>query len=352
MNIDRLKTEMRSTVRQYQDAGYFPSAVVSVCTKEGRLFRFAVGDVKETTLFDVASLTKIATSTLILLAIEEGLLSLESKLLTLMPKLGEDEGLRNRLGPITVFQLLTHTSGLPDWYPFYADGRAFALVLKAACYGKPEEEMVYSDLNFMLLGKVLEKIYGLPLETCLEEKLIKPFGLHGMGYKPQELPDIAPSSYGNPIEERMCRELGLSFTAWRPHVPLNGEVNDGNAYYYFGGVSGHAGIFSNTDAYEKLLMMYLNTASPLLLSSLQEHAPTRGLGWQVSDMYPEGCGHTGFTGTSLYLSRTLNIGCVIFTNRLFYPHENPNPTHDLRRAMHKLLAQALHEDRTSKGCFE
>lgn len=346
MNTDRLKTDMLSTVRQYQNDGYFPSAVVSVCTKEGRLFRFAVGDVKETTLFDVASLTKVATSTLILLAIEEGLLSLESSLLKLLPELGEDEELRARLSPVTIFQLLTHTSGLPDWYPFYADGRSFALVLKAAYSGKPESEMVYSDLNFMLLGKILEKIYGLPLETCLEDKLIKPFGLHSMGYKPPKSLHIAPSSYGNPIEEKMCRDLGLSFSIWRPHFPLIGEVNDGNAYYYFGGVSGHAGIFSNTDAYEKLLMMYLNTASPLLLSSLQEHAPTRGLGWQISDMYPEGCGHTGFTGTSLYLSRTLDIGCVIFTNRLFYPHENPNPTHDLRRAMHKLLAQAFFEDRT------
>ena len=346
MNIDRLKTDMLSTVRQYQSAGYYPSAVVSVCTKEGRLFRFAVGDVKENTLFDVASLTKIAASTLALLAIEEGLFSLESRLLDLLPELGEDEGLRNRLDSVTTFQLLTHTSGLPDWFPFYTDGRAFSLVLKAACSEKPESEMIYSDLNFILLGKVLEKIYSLPLKTCLEDKLVKPFELHGMSYKPHISPHIAPSSYGNPIEEKMCRDLGMTFTGWRPHAPLIGEVNDGNAYYYFGGVSGHAGIFSNTDAYEKLLMMYLNTASPLLLSSMQEHAPTRGLGWQVSDMYPEGCGHTGFTGTSLYLSCTLDIGCVIFTNRLFYPHENPNPTHDLRRAMHKLLAQAIHEDRT------
>ena len=104
------------------------------------------------------------------------------------------------------------------------------------------------------------------------------------------------------------------------------------------GVSGHAGIFADAAAYEALLLLYLNTTSPLLISSLEEHAPTRGLGWQKSDLYPFGCGHTGFTGTSVYLSKEKNIGCVLLTNRLFYPDRNTHLTHDARRALHTLLA--------------
>ncbi len=338
MNIDTIQADTLQLLKRYQGEGYFPDAVLSVCRKDGNLYRQKAGAVHETTLFDVASLTKIATSTMVLLAIEEGRMSLESELLSLLPELGQDEALRERLSGITVSMLLTHTSTLPDWYPFYIDGREFPLVLKAACLNTKVNEMVYSDINFILLGKVLERLHGLPLDSCLEEKLVVPYHLGRMMYRPKFTENIAPSSWGNPIEEDMCRERGLTFSGWRPHTPLRGEVNDGNAHYYFNGVSGHAGIFADAAAYEALLLLYLNTSSPLLISSMEEHAPTRGLGWQKSDLYPFGCGHTGFTGTSVYLSKEKNIGCVLFTNRLFYPDRNTHLTHDARRALHTLLA--------------
>ena len=91
----------------------------------------------------------------------------------------------------------------------------------------------------------------------------------------------------------------------------------GNAHYYFKGVSGHAGIFADVHAYIKLAQLYLNSEDRLFNSSMLEYAPSRGSGWQLGERYPKGCGHTRFTGTSMYLSKELNVGCVLFTNRLF-----------------------------------
>ena len=219
-----------------------------------------------------------------------------------------------------------------------ADGRAFAQVLLAATDHDTTIGMVYSDLNYMILGKVLEKVHKKPLNECLADELVNPYGLGNMMYNPDLGLDIAPSSYGNPIEEDMCREIGLSFEGWRPYETVRGRVNDGNAYYYFGGVSGHAGIFADVAAYERLGQMYLNTKEELLISSTMLHAPTRGLGWQIGPRYPQGCGHTGFTGTCVYFSRELDIGSVIYTNRLYYPHRNTNDNDDMRLEVNSAVA--------------
>ena len=135
----------------------------------------------------------------------------------------------------------------------------------------------------------------------------------------------------------MCAERGIAFAGWRPHEPVRGQVNDGNAYYYFGGVAGSAGLFATAGAYEKLGRFFLNAEASLFVESQKEQEPTRGLGWQVGEMYPEGCGHTGFTGTSLYISRKRNLGVVAFTNRLFFPEENPNNPNEFRSALHRAV---------------
>lgn len=322
--------------------GYFPSAVVHVFNRAETLCTAVLGPVTVDTVYDVASVSKIATSTQVLLAIEEGKFRLEDAILDVLPGLSNDALLRERLVGVTVFRLLTHTSTIADWYPFYAETGDFAHVLHIALSRTaPVEGMVYSDLNFMLLGKLLEATYGMPLDQCLQENLVRPLSLGRMTYHPSSDWDIAPSCYGNPIEEEMCRERGISFAGWRPHEPVIGQANDGNAYYYYGGVAGSAGVFADAAAYENLCRFYMNTDSPLLLSAQEEHAPTRGLGLQVSDMYPEGCGHTGFTGTSIYFSRKLNIGVVAFTNRLFFKEKNTNMTNDFRRALHRAVVGLL-----------
>ncbi len=338
MSLADLQQNMEQTALRYMGEGYFPSCVMTVFDRDGILFQSALGEAHNDTLFDCASLTKIATSTQVLLAIEQGLFQLDSELLSVLPYLKEDSFLAGRLKGITLFQLLTHTAGLPAWYPFYVK-EDFLSALKDALQAPPETSVVYSDLGFILLGKVLEEAYQKPLDACLTDNLVIPFNLGRMGYKPDLSEDIMPSSYGNPIEEKMVQEAGYDFTAWRPHTPVQGQTNDGNAHYAFQDVSGHAGLFANGKALARLAQIYMNTASPLLRDSLREHAPGRGLGWQTGNMYPTGCGHTGFTGTSIYLSPELNIGCILLTNRLYYQEGEAKQTAPFRMDIHRMVAE-------------
>jgi CubicO group peptidase (beta-lactamase class C family) len=319
----------------YRDRNFFPSASVRVFNSRETLCTLCLGDARPGTVFDLASLTKIVTATQILFAVQGGILGLEDSPLEFLPDLGAFPLVEERLSTVSVRKLLTHSSGIAPWYPFYAEPGGFAEVLSTALEKTgPVEGVVYSDLNFMLLGKILEALHGMSLEEYLKRNLAALVEPDKMAYRPPGGWDLAPSSFGNPIEEQMCAEGGIEFSRWRPHEPLRGEVNDGNAHYFFKGTAGHAGIFAGAGACEKLCRFYLETELPLFAEAQEEQAPGRGLGWQLGELYPEGCGHTGFTGTSLYISRKRNIGVVALTNRLFYPGPNPNSLNEFRKALH------------------
>ena len=338
---DSLLERAGDVTRRYQAAGYFPTASVRVFDREGTLAHFTVGDAREDTLFDVASLTKIATGTMVLMEIDRGNIALQAPIGTYFGEIRDDAYLSGRLKDVTVFQLLTHTSTLVDWYPFYVQkGKDFFAALKIALQTtKPTVGMVYSDLNFMLLGKLIERVSGLPLDEALQALLVKPLGLGNMLYRPDPKRDIVPTGFGNPTEVGMCAERNLAFNAFRPESePVRVGTHDGNAYYYFDDVAGHAGIFAAPLAYERLCRFYMNTERPIFLDAQKEHAPTRGLALQMGPMYPYGCGHTGFTGTSIWFSREKNIGAIAFTNRLYYKgFLNEHMTGDYRRALHETV---------------
>ena len=341
----RLKQAVEDLTGRYREAGYFPSACVRVFDDRETLATICVGDAREDSLFDVASLTKIATATQILRLISAGKLGLDTALGTIFPVTREEGILRERLEKLSIRRLLTHTSGIVDWYPFYSRrGEDFWQVMAYALeHTEPTQGMVYSDLNYMILGKVIERVQGKPLDRCLQEDLVTPLGLGKMMYCPLAEADIIPSSYGNPIEERMCRDRGIAFDGFRSREEATrGGANDGNCFYYFRGVCGLAGIFAEAAAYERLCRYYMNTDDPLLIEAQREQpgAPTRGLGFQTGVSYPHGCGHTGFTGTGIWFSREYRIGAVSMTNRLFYRYENQEPTRDFRRALHE-VAYAL-----------
>ena len=338
----RLQRVIRDLTERYRAAGYFPSACVRVFSDRETLASVCVGDAREHSLFDVASLTKIATTAQLLRLAGAGELALETPVTACLPPLRADPWLRERLAGVTLYRLLTHTSSLPAWYPFYTRrGEDFYDVLKYALqHTERTEGAVYSDLNFMLLGKVLEEKRGKPLARCLREDLAEPLGLGNITYLPPTDADVIPSCYGNPIETRMCAEQGLRFDGFRPREePVRGQANDGNCFYYFGGVSGHAGIFADAEAYERLCRYFMRTDAPLLLEAQREQpgAPGRGIGFQTGLSYPHGCGHTGFTGTGIWFSRSCRVGAVSFTNRLFYPQENENATWEFRRVLHEAV---------------
>ncbi len=336
----RLQREIEDLTERYRQAGYFPSACVRVFNDRETLAQCSVGGISEHAVFDVASLTKIATATQILFLVNRGKLRLEDTVPALFPEIAADEYLARRMEGVTLYRLLTHTSTLTAWYPFYSRrGQVFFAVLKYALqHTEPTRGMVYSDLNFMLLGKLLEKIQGRSLDACLEQDLAQPLALGVMTYHPDPLLPIVPSCFGNEIERGMCRDRGISFDGFRPEgMAVRGTANDGNAHYYFGDAAGHAGIFAEAEAYERLCRFYMRTEDPLLIQAQQEQetAPGRGIGFERGTAYPHGCGHTGFTGTGIYFSREKRIGVVSFTNRLYYPQKNEHGTGEFRRALHE-----------------
>ena len=347
MEEKRLFQAMHEAVKQVVEArmaeGLFPSAVVRVFDSNHTLMTAEFGGARAQSVFDVASLTKIATATQILLLISSGRLSLADKILSVLPSLNESRLLKSRLSEVDLYSLLTHTSGIVDWYPFYAHRdlpfeEVLAITLER--YGRVEG-MVYSDLNFMLLGKVLESVRRKPLDACLREDLVLPLKLGNMGYHPDPADDIIPSSYGNPIEEEMCAQRSIPFDGWRAHEPLIGGCNDGNAYYYFGGAAGSAGIFADALSYERLCRFYMTSDDPLMIRAQQNLEMGRGLGLETGVRYPQGCGHTGFTGTSIFFSKALNIGVVAFTNRLYLKDPLPEGMQAFRRELHEAVVRVL-----------
>lgn len=339
--------------QEHIEQKYFPSVVISVFNGEKTLYRKAYGcnemngvikPVNEDTVYDVASLSKIATSTQILLLIDEGQLSLESRIADVLPEIQARPKLYNRLKNVTIYQLLTHSSGILDWYPFYVQaGKDFYDVFESFIgETKVEEGTVYSDMNFMLLGKVVEAVKGKPLPECLRD-LKEYLGASRLEYLPTDLSNMAPSSYGNAIEENMVAERNLVFENWRSkEEPVLGSVNDGNCHYFFQDVAGHAGVFANVDAYERIGRLYLTRDSELFRRSMTEQEDGRGLGWQISEgMFPQGCGHTGFTGTSIWVCPGHDIGLVAFTNRLYFKEPTGANTGDFRRAMAKAIMEAI-----------
>ncbi len=343
-----------SVVLSHIEKGFFPSAVISVFDHEKTLYQKAYGEnlmpdgtvqkADTDTAYDMASCTKIATSTQILLLMEEGRLKLTTRIPEVLPEVKEYPDLYGRLRSVTMYQLLTHTSGILDWFPFYTikthtdpdeGAKDFLWAFNTFIAKIPIiDGMVYSDMNFMLLGLIVSRLKGKPLSACLDD-LKALLGAKRLGYLLEKTEDnMAPSCYDNAIEERMVKERGLHFDAWREHGrPIIG-CNDGNTHYFFGGVAGLAGIAANADAYERLGRLYLNTTKPHLIQSMDMAEDGRGLGWQIDEkLYPEGCGHTGFSGPSIWISRKLDIGVIALTNRLAFPTEHGTNTQDFRRAL-------------------
>ena len=212
-------------LEDYRSRGYYPSAVCQVFRGNETLYRCAVGDVTPETWFDLASVSKLICTTMVLSAMEEGRLAPEDLILSRLPADGPGPVTRQRLSAVTVEQVMTHTSGIVPWYPFYADGRDFYTVLEHVLSATPVETgMAYSDLNFMLMGQVFSHITGLTLREGLEKYVKGPLGITEMAYGPVDPALCAPSCCGNQIEQRMCAERGISFDGWRPNgVPVRGE---------------------------------------------------------------------------------------------------------------------------------
>jgi uncharacterized protein YbbC (DUF1343 family)/CubicO group peptidase (beta-lactamase class C family) len=328
-------------VREAMTARLTPGAVVVVGRGDQTVYEKAFGfratvpaeePMTMDTVFDVASLTKVvATTTAVMTLVDEGRLRLNDTVASRIPGFE-----RYGKGGITIRHLMTHVSGLRpdvDLHPWSGYDAAIELAKDEVPTAAPGETFVYSDINYFLLGDIVTRITGQSLDAYLKARVFGPLGMTDTGFNPTAalLPRIAPT-------ER-CAEQD----AWpckRPEAaPLRGVVHDPTARR-MGGIAGHAGLFSTArdlKLFARMLLgkgrlgttRVLSAAAVTAMTSPQSPAgmtSIRGLGWDIDtsfssnrgDLYPVGTsyGHTGFTGTSLWIDPTSNSYVIFLSSRL------------------------------------
>jgi CubicO group peptidase (beta-lactamase class C family) len=343
------------------DRGELPGAVVLVIHDDKVVFRKAYGHravkpekvpMTADAVFDMASLTKpVATATSVMLLIEQGKLSpsdLVSKYWPAFAASGKDK--------VTVEHLLLHTSGLiPDnAIGDYADGKAKALerVAALALEGPAGERFRYSDVGFIVLGELVERVGGLPVDRYAKKHVFDPLKMTDTGFTPGEM-----------LKSRVAP------TGLREGKIILSEVHDPRAFR-MGGVAGHAGLFSTADDIARYCRMLLRGGEldgTRVLSErtvklfTEPHAvatPTKGkgdakgarsFGWDVDTSYSAprgnafakgtGYGHTGFTGTSVWVDPGTKTAVIILSNRV-HPDDKGNAT-PLRREIGTIVAKAV-----------
>jgi serine-type D-Ala-D-Ala carboxypeptidase len=357
-------------------AGDFPSAVY-VAAEGGRaIFADAVGEaVREPethaatleTIYDLASLTKpLVTGLLCARLVELGELTLDSSVAQYLLEFDRPD--KNR---ITVRQLLTHTSGLAAWRPLYILARGEPEAVPAAIANEPLEyppgsRVVYSDLGFIVLGFLLQRLTGIRLDQPAQREIIAPLRLERTFFNPARAlqTGVAACESGNAYERDMCERdfAAQPYPDWREGA-LWGEVHDGNAHF-LGGAAGHAGLFSTAGETLRLANQFIDGLSELLLPETCElfrQNMTEGLNearsfaWQLaatrdsaagSSLPPDAFGHNGFTGTSCWIDSRRKRAFILLTNRTHahaLPFANIN---GVRREFHKMAVTALDEQET------
>ena len=319
--------------------------------------------VSDSTVYDLASLTKVvATTTAAMLLVEERLLHLDAPLARWIPEWAD----RTPQRFITPRHLLTHSGGLSAGSDLYGkpggwDG-AIRAVIDAPLIYWPGSRMVYSDFDMILLGAVLERIAGETLDYFMAHRVFGPLGMRDTGFNPWDWPgaltevrDVGQAKPRPPILARVA-PTELDRSVRRRH--LHGEVHDLNAHA-LGGVAGHAGLFSsardlavfaqfmlNGGAYGDRHLLRPRTIE--LFTMRQSPLSARALGWETPSgnssagaYFPvTAYGHTGFTGTSIWIDPERDLFVVLLTNRVNPTSRNQKHV-PLRRAVHDAVQLAI-----------
>ena len=341
-------------------AGQLPGAVVLVgrgsqVVYEKAYGHRAVAPAREAmtldTVFDLASLTKVvATTTAVMSLVEQGRLRLNDPVALHVP--GFD---RHGKGAITIRHLLTHVSGLrPDvdlGEPWTGYEAAIELAREEVPTSAPGERFVYSDINFFLLGDIVSRLAGQTLDAYTRRAVFEPLGMRDTGFLPGPalLPRIAPTERCAQMDAWPCK---------RPDAaPLRGVVHDPTTRR-MGGIAGHAGLFSTARDLSRFARMLIDggrlgaarvlsgaTVAAMIAPATPAGMPSvRGLGWDINtsyssnrgDLFPLGSyGHTGFTGTSLWVDPASKSYVVFLSSRL-----HPDGTGDVTALRSKVATVA------------
>jgi len=313
--------------------GIYPGAAVVVGRRDTILYARGYGRFTwsassaavsaDSTFWDLASLTKVvATTPAMMLLVQRGRVDLDAPVVRYVPEFNSPG-----TGSITVRHLLTHTSGLRATLPLKDapdSATALAMVLATVPVAPVGSRMVYSDLNAILLGEIVRRAGGLPLDAFVAREVYAPLGLE------QQMLFRPPKRL-----ERRTAPTGL----WHGHA-IAGVVNDPNAAK-LGGVAGHAGLFSTASALARYAQFMLREGTPVLNPATvrqftaiavpaRRGTSARTLGWEalptgedVSSagtlLGPRSYGHTGWTGTSLWIDPDRDLFVLLLTNRAFDP---------------------------------
>jgi uncharacterized protein YbbC (DUF1343 family)/CubicO group peptidase (beta-lactamase class C family) len=321
-------------VKRAIEEGNTPGAVVLIGHQGKVIYRKAFGyrsleptvePMTVDTVFDMASLTKVmATTGSIMHMVQLGEIKLNDPVARYIPEFGQ-----NGKQEVTIRELLTHYSGLrpdlalkPEWM---GRAEAFRLANAEKLVNPPGSTFVYSDINFIVLGELVQKVTGMTLNRYAESFIFEPLGMSNSRFLP-------PQSWFLRIAPTQKDE--------RSGLMLRGLVHDPTARQ-MGGVAGHAGLFSTADDTAKFAQAILNGGAPVWSRLIVEKMTTpqqppnltvvRGLGWDIDspfssnrgELLPVGSfGHTGFTGTSLWIDPTTDTYIVLLTNAVHVKHGN------------------------------
>ncbi|HWP44445.1 MAG TPA: serine hydrolase [Blastocatellia bacterium] len=378
-DFNRLSEYLQAEIRE----GQFPGAQYLIgqdrqVVEEGAL-GFAVVEPERIpttadTVYDLASLTKpLITSLLAVRLAERGEIDLDAPLKEYLVEFKDQTGDKGR---ITLTQLLTHTSGFAAWRPLYLETSSKddipAVIARMPIERSPDGQakVIYSDLNFVLLGCAIERLLGRRLDHIARAEIIEPLGLRRTMFNPPPSlkRETAATEWGQAYEGGEAYEAALldqisgSSNGDSPHRPvwrtdlIWGEVHDGNAYF-MGGVAGHAGLFSTAREVFRLANQFLSGSELLSDESLplfsenftRGHCDARSIGWMLAatvdcsagpSLPPAAFGHTGFTGTSVWIDPFRQRVFVLLTNRV-HPSVIATNMKKIRQRFHSLAVQAL-----------
>ncbi|WP_010647715.1 serine hydrolase domain-containing protein [Oceanobacillus massiliensis] len=342
--------------------GAFPGAVTFVARKGHIVQHEAYGNaylyeddqgsitdepirMREDTIFDLASISKIFTSTAAMILYEQGLFELDDPVADYIPEFAE-----NGKGNVTIKQLMTHTSGFTSWIPLYTIGEnredRLQYVFQYPLDNSPGSTYTYSDLNMITLGALVERLSGQRLDEFVYNNITKPLKMKDTMYNPPES-----------IKHR------IAATEYQPSTNRGlvwGEVHDEGAWS-LDGVAGHAGVFSTAKDLGKLAHLFINEGryggkqilKPETVKLLVENqipdfpGNDHGLGWELSQAWymdglsgADSIGHTGYTGTSLVVNLENDTIAILLTNRV-HPSRETVSTNGARRQLARLVASAI-----------
>jgi CubicO group peptidase (beta-lactamase class C family) len=338
--------------------GFFPSACLEIGNKTGRIFRHWEGNrsvypvvepVEEDTLFDMASVTKILSPTMVALRfVEEGLLCLSDYV-------GDFFDAPEDKKEITIFNLLTHTSGIAPYVSIVdkapSPEKAVETILNLELAFPVGQDVGYSCLGFIVLGKILELVGGATLDILSRKYVFEPLEMKNTTFRP-EGDNIAATDFN--------RQKGTSSV---------GVVNDHNSRF-LGGIAGNAGVFSNLDDLSNFAMMLANMgsykgrqylSSRTFAKAIRNWTPhfdqARGLGFLLTDtrINPPGelfstgsYGHTGYTGTSVLVDKDTGLYVIFLTNRV-HSEKIDDRILRFRRVLHNAILAASSPHKRENG---